>query len=974
MKTFLEYVAGDIIAKHGTNLSRIAVVFPNKRASLFLNEHLARYAGRPLWSPVYMTISELFQSHSDLRLCDSIKLVADLHKCFTACTGSGETLDHFYGWGELLLSDFDDIDKNMADAAKVFMNVHHLYELDDLSYLDDSQVDILRRFFSNFSRENNTELKRRFLELWNNMYEIYSRFNDHLRRQGLGYEGAISRSVVTDDSVTFEYDTYIFVGFNLLNRVEQQLFTRLKKDGRALFYWDFDHYYMPHAPHPALHNEAGHYISSFLSAFPNELDNRDGDIYENFSKPKTVTYISARTEDIQARYVSTWLREGDRIAAGRRTAIVLCNEGLLQTVVHCLPDGVNHINITTGYPLIQSPVASLLRLLISLKTTGYVAHADKYRLNSVNAVLNHPYMRYISDGYGQLYDRLNVESKVYYPDVSQLVSDDGTALLFANLTVEDGPSLTAKLSRWLMKITEMIAHNAAGSDDQFFNEAIFRTYTILNRVTSLLESGDIDIDIVTFQRLLNQLIRATSVPFHGEPIAGIQVMGVLETRNLDFDHLLILSANEGNMPKGINDTSFIPYNIRKAHGLTTIDNKVAIYSYYFYRLLQRAGDVTIAYNSATENGSTGEMSRFMLQILVESGHTIARRSLQAGQKLVSFSCQEVAKTPRIMELLLNRFDKFRREPSTDMPLLTPTAINRYMRCPKQFYYNYVCGIREPDTTDEDKIDNRIFGNIFHSASQKIYERLTVRSPHIHATDIQTLLDSRTEIASVVDEAFREELFRLPPDSRFRPEYDGLQIINREVIITYVRKLLLTDLRLTPFDIIGLEIDAKEEMEIHTEDVAFTTIIGGRIDRLDCINDGEGERIRVIDYKTGGRLMRPLAMIDDVFDTSKIHSNHSDYYLQAMLYSGIVRNSSDNNPRRLPVSPALLFIQRSSGEDYDPTLCFGNEKIKDVAKFKFEFDGMLRTTVNEIFSASVPFRPTPDEDICRTCPYLKLCGK
>ncbi len=974
MKTFLEHVAGDIITKHGTNLSRIAVVFPNKRASLFLNEYLARYAGRPLWSPAYMTISELFLNHSDIRIGDSIKLVSDLHKCFTACTGRSETLDHFYGWGELLLSDFDDIDKNMADASKVFMNVHHLYELDDLSYLDDSQVEIIRKFFHNFSRENTTELKQRFLELWNHMYDIYSSFNDLLLKQGLGYEGAVFRRMVTDETITFEYDTYIFVGFNLLNRVEQKLFTRLKKKGRALFYWDFDHYYMPDKSHSVLHNEAGHYISSFLSSFPNELDIRDSSIYDNFSKPKAITYISARTEDIQARYVSTWLRESGRIAAGRRTAIVLCNEGLLQTVVHSIPDSANSVNITTGYPLIQSPISSLIRMLIALKTTGYVAHSDKYRLNSVNAVLNHPYMRYISPDYRQLYRKLNIESKVYYPDSSLLASDDGTKLLFSNLTEEEGPSLTFKLSKWLMRVTELIARNAAECNDQFFHEAIFRTYTILNRMTSLAGDGDLDVDIITFQRLLNQLIRATSVPFHGEPISGIQIMGVLETRNIDFDHLLILSANEGNMPKGVNDTSFIPYNIRKAHGLTTIDNKVAIYSYYFYRLLQRANDVTIIYNSATENGSTGEMSRFMLQILVESGHTIARRSLQAGQNMVSFPRIEVRKTPRVMDILLSRFDKCRHHSNTDMPLLTPTAINRYMRCPKQFYYNYVCGIREPDMTDEDKIDNRIFGNIFHSASQKIYERLTARGPHIHANDIQKLLDSRTVIASVVDEAFREELFKLPPDSPFRPEYDGLQIINREVIITYVRKLLLTDLRLAPFEIIGLEVDTKEEMTIQTDDLSFKTTIGGRIDRLDCINDGEGQRIRVIDYKTGGRLIPPLSIIDDVFDSSKIHSNHSDYYLQAMLYSGIVRHTDKYNPRRIPVSPALLFIQRASGDNYDPTLCFGHEKITDIEKFKPEFDVMLRTKVNEIFSSAIPFRPTQNDEICRTCPYIRLCGK
>lgn len=1000
MNTFLEYVARDIIAKHGDNLSRIAVVFPNKRAALFLNEYLVRSAGKPIWSPAYITISDLFRRHSRRTVADQIKLVCDLHKCFAECTGTDETLDHFYSWGQLLLSDFDDIDKNMARADKVFANLRDIHELDDVSYLSEEQVDMIRRFFSNFSEEHNTELKRRFLSLWSHIYDIYRTFNERLAAQGLAYEGALYREVAEDESVEFMYDTYIFVGFNMLQKVEQRLFERLQKEGRARFYWDFDNYYMPHAPRRntlladdrgnttdgnegtetgmaggsmRTRHEAGHYIATYLSAFPNELDTTDKAVYGNFARPKSITFISAPTENAQARYVSRWLKENGRIGDGRRTAVVMCDENLLQTVVHCLPDEADKVNITTGWPLAQSPVASMVTLLIALQTTGYVPSNGKYRLQAVNAVLRHPYMKYISAAYGDLLRALNDDARVYYPTRQQLSTDEGTALLFGGIDGYEGPTLAGKITAWLIDVTRRMAAGAAESDDQLMKEALFRTYTLLNRLDGLIRGGDLTVDVITLQRLLGQLMRSATIPFHGEPVVGVQVMGVLETRNIDFDHVLILSANEGNMPKGVNDTSFIPYSIRKAHELTTVDNKVAIYAYYFYRLLQRASDITIAYNNSTENGTTGEMSRFMLQMLVESGHKVERRTLQGGQRAMTFAPAAVGKTEAVMRRLLNRFDISRQtDERSDAPLLTPTAINRYMRCPKQFYYNYVCGLREPDDNDGDEIDNRVFGNIFHEASQKLYERLMQKSRHITADDLRWLLDHGAEIERTVDETFCKELFRLPEGSGARPEYNGLQLINREVITAYLRRLLTIDMQQAPFDIIELEGDVLEPMAVNAGRLSFTTTVGGRIDRLDCVNDGTGERIRVIDYKTGSRRLKPLADTAAIFDPAKIHE-HSDYYLQTFLYSSLVRRSPKFNGRGLPVSPALLFIQHAAAEGYDPTLCLGREAVRDIASCRDEFGRMLDDKVGEIFNPDTPFAPTPDVDVCAICPYRLLCG-
>lgn len=879
MKTFLEYVAEDIIRKYGTELSRIAVVFPNKRASLFLNEHLVRLAGRPIWSPSYITISELFRQHSELVAGDPIKLICDLYKTYVEVTGSDETLDHFYGWGQVMIADFDDIDKNMADAAKVFCNLRDLHELDDTSYLTPEQVEMLKQFFSNFSDDKTSELKERFLRIWSRFHEIYTRYNERLEAQGLAYEGALYRRMAGDEDVRFEYDQYLFVGFNVLQRVEQRLFSRLQKEGKAKFYWDFDDYY--------IHTEAGHYIAQYLPYFPNELDTHDADIYRNFAREKRITFASATTEDVQARYVSQWLREGDRIADGRQTAVVLCDEALLEGVIHSIPDGVSDINVTTGYPLAHTRFASILE----------------------DTAAAHPEAKDNTELLACAIERLK-----------EMAAAQGAAV------GSDGGS------------------DADNASDQLSAEALFRTYTVVNRLAELVGSGDLDVERRTLINLFREIVRTTTIPFHGEPIVGVQFMGVLETRNIDFRHLLVLSCNEGNMPKGVNDTSFIPYNVRKAHGLTTIDNKVSIYAYYFYRLMQRADDITIAYNNAADKTSTGEMSRFMLQMLVESRHDISRMTLSLPQSAIEVRCQDVEKTGEVLRRLHKRFDKALNS-ERQTPMFTPSSINIYNKCPKKFYYRYVAEIEEPDDDiDDGTVDAPTFGNIFHNSVETIYRRIIdAYGPTVEAATLRRLLADESYISGVVRDIMHP--------------VNGIQLINANVIITYIRQLIQLDIRLAPFTILGLEKVVMRDMEIETPPGTMTTTIGGRIDRLDCITCRDGvRRIRVVDYKTGNNTKKK-----------------DEYILQAFVYSLLVDESAEHNPERLEVSPALLYIQHTAGEDFDPTIIYDKHPVTDISPYRDKFMDDVRNTITEIFNPDIPFRCVQEEDACRYCPYRGLCG-
>ena len=1019
-KTFLEYVAEDIIGKYGTDLSRIAVVFPNKRAALFLNEHLARLAGQPVWSPAYITISDLFRQHTDLKTADPIKLICDIHKSFTKCTGIDETLDHFYGWGQLLLADFDDIDKNMADADSIFCNLKDIHELDDISYLDNEQKEMLARFFANFSDDIDSELKKRFLSLWSHFGDIYHDYNRRLTEQGIGYEGAIYRKVASEHTLHLKYDKYLFVGFNLLQKVERLLFSRLMKEGKAKFYWDFDEYYMP-SPSPLPSGGAlvggygipaiptqptcsvgalpgGALVSSAptnlttspsqhlnLADFPNELDNTNPDIYANMRRPKRIRFISSPTENAQARFAANWLLENHRYRAGRKTAIVMCDESILLPIMHSLPPEADKVNITSGFPLAMTPVASLVMLLFDLYTLGLRKKGTALNPHYLKKLMAHPYARHLQE----VHLKGVHLSQVHQKEVHQ----------------EEVHQKSAALLHHIATLIKQVGIATKPEGDPLTQESVFRMYTILNRLATLADSGDLLVDNTTLRRLVSQLVSSSSIPFHGEPVVGVQIMGVLETRNIDFDHLLLLSCNEGNMPKGINDSSFIPYTIRKAHHLTTIDNKVALYSYYFHRLLQRARDITIAYNNSTDNGHTGEMSRFMLQLLVESGQKINHYCLTAKNHPTPLMPKPIQKD----ETVLSKLQQISR--------LSPSALNTYIRCPLAFYYQYIAHIQEPHP-DPETIDNRLFGNIFHRAAYLIYKDITDRSPLIEKAHIQAYLSNRTLLANVVDRAFQAEQCTAN---------NGLQIINREVIIQYITKLLKIDQQLCPFSILAMEEEAKVYTSlsftipsegalvggygipaIPTQPTCsvgalkggalvssaprtsaprtnaprtsaptkqYNLTIGGIIDRLDILTDKQTgkPRIRVVDYKTGNQPSSPIKNIDEIFDPNNIRSKHSNYYLQAILYSLIVSRSKRWNPANHPVSPALLFIKQAPAAHYDPTLLIDKHPISDVTVYEEEFLTKLKHTLADIYSPDTPFTPTDDRKKCELCPYRMLCG-
>ena len=957
MQPFLQLVAHDLYTKIGNDLSRTVLVFPNKRANLFFNEYLAEESDQPIWSPAAMSISDLLQKLSVQKAGDPIRLVCELYKVFKEETESRETLDDFYFWGELLISDFDDVDKNMVDADKLFSNLQDLKNLmDDYEFLDEEQEEAIRQFFQNFSIERRTELKEKFISLWDKLGIIYHRYREKLAELGIAYEGMLYRNVIEQlDTDRLKYDKYVFVGFNVLNKVEKEFFQKLQKAGKAMFYWDYDLFYTQRISK----HEAGEFIKRNPIDFPNELPESYFDI---FRKPKKIRYISASTENAQARFLPEWVKATQthttQIVSEKENAIVLCNEALLLPVLHSIPQDVQNVNITMGFPLAQTPVYSFINAAMELQTNGYRPDTGRFTYEAVSKILKHPYTRQLSDHATRL-ERELTKTNRFYPLPSELKKDDFLTILFTP------QSNIRELCDYLLRLIKSISilYRKEGEYDDIFNqlyrESIFQSHLKINRLYSLIESGELSVRTDTLKRLITKVLTASNIPFHGEPAIGLQIMGVLETRNLDFRNLIMLSLNEGQLPKAGGESSFIPYNLRKAFGMTTIEHKNAVYAYYFYRLIQRAENITLLYNTSSDGLNRGEESRFMLQLLVEGPHEITREYLEAGQSPQNTLEIQIEKTPEILRRLYRAYDTAQPE----SVILSPSALNTYLDCRLRFYYRYVAGLKTPDEVSAE-IDSALFGTIFHLSAQLAYTDLTANGKMIQREDLERLLRDEIKLQGYVDQAFKQELFKVAPEEK--PEYNGVQLINSKVIVSYLKQLLRNDLQYTPFEMVAMEKKVSEKITIQTALGPLTLRLGGTIDRMDA---KEGT-LRIVDYKTGGSPKIP-ANIEQLFTPSETRPN---YIFQTFLYAAIM-----SRKQPLMVAPALLYIHRAASESYSPVIEMGEPRkpkipVNNFAFFEDEFRERLQALLEEIFDEKELFTQTEDIKKCAYCDFKAICKR
>lgn len=981
MTPFLKLVANDVYSRFNGHLENVAVVFPNKRAALFFNKYLLENSGNvPIWSPRYMTISELFQQNSKLTVGDPILLVSKLYKEYVKPMEEfgkkPESLDSFYYWGEMLVRDFDDIDKNLVDARKLFANIKDLHELGTAKEtLSEEQAKLINKFFENFKPEEKSDIKKNFLDIWERLFDIYTAFRESLRKEHIAYEGMLYRDVIENsDDMRLDYDKYLFVGFNALNGVETKLFSILEKSGKALFYWDYDEHYIKNFFH-----EAGHFMRRNLERFPNALKFEK---FNHLSKGKNVSVVSASSDSIQARYLSQWL---DKNLTGQEieTAVVLCDETMLEPILHTIPEKANsnelkYLNVTMGYPISNTPVFSLVKQLVELQLRGWSEKHTSFTISHVCTLLKHPYVIAMSANSIELRERL-IKEKRFYPTTDELHADDFLKKIFVRHT--NNKEWMESLAGIVFDVASVTANNGEEKHELYsklFSEATLKVHTQIQRLVRLLESGELNIEQSTAGRLLVRVLSMQSMPFHGEPVVGLQVMGLLETRNLDFKNVIMLSVNEGNIPKGSGENSYIPYNLRRAFGLTLSEHRDSIYAYNFYRLLQRAENVTLVYNSSTDSKGGGECSRYILQLLGCNLYDVERIALSAEQGGGKLTNGTIPKTAQMVDTLRRRFDK---GVDKNAKTLTPSAINRYLKCKLNFFYYYVLGLKPLEDIDTEMRPTD-FGIVFHKAAEDIYKDIVKRSGgnEIDKSAIRHYLDNPLNLERAVDDAFQNTFFK-----GGKPVYNGEQYINRGMLNRFLQFMLKLDESSLPMRYITGEGEIGMPYTIESDGNTIELEIGGTIDRIDV----KGDTVNIIDYKTGGGARDTKTSLEEIFAHE---GKSSGYRLQSFLYSIVIDEMLQGNRVRTSggdekwnnllkplkstkVSPYLLYVHKekdASREEY--IVDIKDEPVVDITAIKKDFMQLLHGVLVEIFDCNVPFAPAEDDSHCEYCDYRKICGK
>ncbi|WP_455643438.1 PD-(D/E)XK nuclease family protein [Parabacteroides sp.] len=981
MKPFLYQVASLFYSEYGAEVSRLAFVFPNRRTGLFFQKYLSEVSEKPLFSPTILTINDLFVQLSGKQTADRISMLFKLYDIYLKHSGSSETFDEFLYWGEMLLNDFDDIDKYMADARMLFTNVTDLREIEnDFSFLSPEQIAAIRTFWSSFYPKGDTPNQEQFLAVWQILYALYTDLREALAAEGKGYEGMIFREVVEqmekNECCDLPYAKVVFVGLNALSVAEERFLSELQKRKIADFYWD---YASPKVTDPD--NKASYFVERNLRRFPSQLVVESGELKvesinsdakqlstfnSQLSTPK-IEVIGIPSGIGQAKQVHSILSElckEDEMSAEEalRTAVILPDEHLLIPVLNAIPEQIRRINVTMGYPLAGTPVASLMEYILALqKNIRYVDRRPVFYFRDVLPILNHRYISATSpEVVSSLVKDISENNKIYisYDDLDKTPL---LSILFTPVTaVETFSDYLINVLQELNKAVESgeLKVENVNSDakplstiNDIEQEFIFHYFTTVNRMKEVMREANVEMKIDTYFRLLKRVTDTITIPFHGEPLSGLQIMGVLETRALDFDRLIILSMNEGIFPLKKAANSFIPYNLRRGFGLPTYEHQDSVWAYHFYRLIYRASHVSLLYDTRSNGLQTGEVSRFVHQLHYHYEEPIQNKVVVYNVSSSKTPALQVAKTDEVM----NRLAAFRKGGAR---AISASAVNTYLDCPLKFYFSVVEGIREEEEVSE-TIESNVFGSILHKVMEELYQPFCGKM--VTADLLKAIRKDTPMLTGAVARAFAEIFFKT---DIVRP-LTGQNFLIGEMIRKYVEKVLERDGKLTPFRYI--ESEKKMNRLFPLADKSEIQL-KGFIDRVDEVRDA----VRIIDYKSGSGTAQ-FTSVEALFD--KEDTDRSKAVMQVFMYAWMYEGASFGKT----IQPGIYYMRTLFSSSFDPGIYrridrFKTEQVLDFANYHTDFENGLRNCLDEIFGSETPFVQTPNGKACAYCPFKDICGK
>lgn len=953
MERFLSQCAGYIYKKHQGELQNVCVVFPNRRSGVFFNSYLQGEISGAVIAPETTTIGELISGFSEYYQAEKLQLISILFDVFKKHTQTTETFDEFYFWGEILLADYNDVDRYLVDARDLFRNILELKEIDSVfDYLTKEQKEALEQFWGSMAVAGKKEFEQKHLRIWEKLFPVYAEFKEILKQRKVAYGGMIDRYVIENlenNESKFDYNKYYFIGLNALNNCEKSLFRYLLGLQKAEFLWDFDNFYLNDTL-----NEAGRFLRENLINFPPPADFEfQPDL---FSERKNIKLVAVSSNYGQAQQIPVFLNETKTDFENKfdNTAIVLADETLLFSSLGAIPANAGTINITMGYPAKNSMIFGFLLLLVNLlknkrtdEKKGFVAY---YRY--VTDILNHQLLaQWEGEKNREFVSEIQTKNKITIA-LNEIAFSEIHRIIFTL------PEKVENYGTYFLNVLGEIARKfqSDGVGNAMMSEIVYAVYQSVEKlrmvVNNTISEQKRDISDAVFFRLFSQYIGTVSVAFEGEPLSGLQVMGILETRCLDFRNLVILGLNENKWPRTFTAPSFIPANIRKGFGLPGIDEQDAMYAYYFYRLIQRAKNVTATYSVVKEGIGTGELSRYGFQLFYDSRHKPEKINLDFSFSHDPIKAISIKSSDEVVLKLLGN--------NTAEHPLSPSAVITYLQCSLRFYFRYVMQLPEPDKVKED-VDGMIFGNIFHDTLEALYKPFVSRV--INKSDIENIRKDRVLIENEIRKKLARNYFFESEENAKNIRIEGKVLLFFENIFTYIDQLLKFDCSLAPFSLISLEEKYDTILEINVNGEQKKIFTGGRIDRVDRLNG----KIRALDYKTGYVKSTVFKQVGELFEKNK--KDLKKEVLQAMIYTWILSVKTGEKD----FQPAIYGLRDLFKTDFNPDIKWDKHDFS-FSELKEDFENGLKSVISEIYSTDNVFEQTPHTENCKYCAYNTICQR
>ncbi|TDG37121.1 PD-(D/E)XK nuclease family protein [Pedobacter changchengzhani] len=939
MNPFLKEVAEDLVAKFEQNLQDCAIVFNNKRPAAYLQKHLADIYQKPFWSPEIFTIQEFFAKATHLKIADHYTQFFTLYDCYIDLLKKEgveklPSIAKFHNIARIILGDFSQIDNDLVDADQLFTELEDIAVINQqFDFLTPEQKEFLSQFWQSYSEGKYKKQQELFIKMWKRMPVLYHSFHEKLKKEGFTTLSRLYKNIAdgkNDVDFTSKYggNKLAFVGFNALSKAEAKAFKRWQDEGKAIFYFDTDSYYLEDEM-----QEAGLFLRRNLKM---GLVNQSKNEQSNFkSEKRDVNVYKVQGQTAQAKIVNELLSaEKELIENGKTvasTAIILADESLLIPTMQTIPSSVGNkkidVNITMGFGLINSSLYGLADLWLTVQSEVNAKKTIQY--SKAEAFLSHPLTGMSDKMRPKILDALIKEQLVEIP-YQRLSRQGGLFTSFfepINSSADAVKTLIIVLDYVLQR--ELASKKLKKIDAELFG----RTLQELNRLQDTLqhhiEKYNADIELSFVLSIIQKSLSTVAVPLEGDPLNGIQIMGLLESRNLNFDRVIILGLNEGVVPQASTATTFIPDSLRRAYGMPVLENQDAISAYMFYRLIQRAKNVDFVYNSLTDESNSGEPSRFIKQLEYESGFNFHHKELQLAIKTELKREEVVVKSPKV-QAVLNRY-------LTGQKYLSASALTTYISNPIDFFYKYIAGIEEPKEVEE-TVEAYKVGLILHDVMEQFYAQLKATNAEITSDRIK---EKRTDIPKLIMQGFAQVLY----DNRNATVHlNGMQKVIYAIVLEYVNIILKQDIDDAPFTLIGLEQKGSIGFNFEANGSPQQIKLFGIIDRVDLKNG----IYRIVDYKSGGDKLK-YSTIEECFDTDCNNINKA--LIQTLFYTHVYEQISKNEQ----VEPNLYIVKTMSKDGINFNGKGGLLKGDFLANEKQIFLNALRNKLKELFDYDIPFR-------------------